>query len=72
VAQLSAAAGPASSPYDASRPVTVVPDTGDASLVVATTSGPTYYLQGQSQVLLPRPPGSSPSSRHCIPTVIIK
>ncbi|MCI89494.1 hypothetical protein A2U01_0110783, partial [Trifolium medium] len=40
VAQLSAAAGPASSPYDASRPVPVVPDTGDASLAVAATSGP--------------------------------
>ncbi|MCI61108.1 hypothetical protein A2U01_0082364, partial [Trifolium medium] len=59
-AQLSTAAGPASSPYDASRSAPVVPDTGGASLaVVATslaaiaTSEPTYYPQGPSQVLLP-------------------
>ncbi|MCI69840.1 hypothetical protein A2U01_0091103, partial [Trifolium medium] len=34
VVQLSAAARPASSPSDASRPAPAVPDTGDASLVV--------------------------------------
>ncbi|MCI97953.1 hypothetical protein A2U01_0119254, partial [Trifolium medium] len=42
VVQLSAAARPASSPFDASRPAPAVPNTGDASLAVVATSGPTY------------------------------
>ncbi|MCI60230.1 hypothetical protein A2U01_0081485, partial [Trifolium medium] len=44
VVELSAAARPASSPYDAFRLVPAVLDTGDASLVVAATTGPTYLL----------------------------
>ncbi|MCI64017.1 hypothetical protein A2U01_0085274, partial [Trifolium medium] len=51
VVQLSTDARPASSPYNASRPAPIVPDIGDASLAVAATSEPTYYLQGPSQVL---------------------
>ncbi|MCI75565.1 hypothetical protein A2U01_0096834, partial [Trifolium medium] len=46
VAQLSAAARPASSPYDAFRPAPVVLDIGGASPVVAATTEPTYSLQG--------------------------
>ncbi|MCI53173.1 hypothetical protein A2U01_0074419, partial [Trifolium medium] len=42
VVQLSAAARPSSSPYDAFRPALAVPDTGDASLAVVATSEPTY------------------------------
>ncbi|MCI69118.1 hypothetical protein A2U01_0090379, partial [Trifolium medium] len=45
----SAAARPASSPYDVFRPAPVVPDIGDASLAVVATSELTYYLQGPSQ-----------------------
>ncbi|MCI51804.1 hypothetical protein A2U01_0073048, partial [Trifolium medium] len=45
VAQLSAVARPASSPYDATRPEPAIPDTGNASLVVVATTEPTYFLQ---------------------------
>ncbi|MCI37462.1 hypothetical protein A2U01_0058686, partial [Trifolium medium] len=55
VVELSAAARPAPSPYDAFRPASAVLDIGDASLVVATTSEPTYLPQGQSLALLPPP-----------------
>ncbi|MCI52742.1 hypothetical protein A2U01_0073988, partial [Trifolium medium] len=48
VVQLSAAARPASSPYDTFWLTPAVLDIGDASLVVAATTGPTYLLQGQS------------------------
>ncbi|MCI88009.1 hypothetical protein A2U01_0109295, partial [Trifolium medium] len=53
---LSAGARPASFPYDASRPASAAPDTGDAllaavttSLAAVATSEPTCYLQGPSQ-----------------------
>ncbi|MCI39946.1 hypothetical protein A2U01_0061178, partial [Trifolium medium] len=42
VVQPSAAARPASSPYDSSRPAPAVPDTGGASSAVIATSGPIY------------------------------
>ncbi|MCI60154.1 hypothetical protein A2U01_0081409, partial [Trifolium medium] len=51
--KLSAAARPASSPYDVFRYALAVLDIGDALLVVAATSGPTYLPQGQSLALLP-------------------
>ncbi|MCI53519.1 hypothetical protein A2U01_0074766, partial [Trifolium medium] len=50
---LSAAARPASSPYEAFWSAPAVLDISDASLVVATTSGPTYFLQGQYLTPLP-------------------
>ncbi|MCI98164.1 hypothetical protein A2U01_0119467, partial [Trifolium medium] len=46
VVQLFAAARPALSPYDASLPAPAVLGIGDALLVVAATTEPTYFLQG--------------------------
>ncbi|MCI95785.1 hypothetical protein A2U01_0117084, partial [Trifolium medium] len=53
VIELSAAIRPASFPYGVFRPAPAVLDIGDASLVVATITGPTYLPQGQSLALLP-------------------